>query len=186
LCWRESLTKLDLLNDGHDGHALHFVLFDQDIVVAAARLCIHNLLADVPDSHLFVGCNRLYAAPLACINRLVVSPNYRRLGIATIFDQVRTEVAKKLGCKTMLVSWNEHSGIQRRNAILAQGFASITDDEAVADGEWGASYPYTKSIGSGSSNRDEILRLYANPQILIEELNNLLPELSNRRKDIVT
>ena len=185
LCWGDSLSSLDLLDDGHDSHALHFVLLDQDIVIAAARLCVHELLADVPDPHLFVTTNRPLPAPLGCINRLVVHPKYRKLGIASILDQVRTEATKQLGCKTMLVAWNEHSGIQRRNAIQAQEFESITDGKAVADGEWGYSYPYAKSIDNGTSNSVGTLHFNVNLQMFTDELNRLL-SLINMHRDNLT
>lgn len=185
-CWGGSLPDLDLLDDGHDSHALHFVFLDHDAVIAAARLCVHDTLSDISDPHLFAETNKPLPAPLGCINRLVVHPKYRRLGIAAILDQVRTEVAKRLGCKTMLVTCNEHSGIQRRNAIQAQGFESITDDRAVADGKWGYSYPYAKSIDDDTNNKAETLLFDANLQIFADELNKLLSLIDMRRLKILS
>lgn len=178
LCWKGALPDLDQLNDGHDGHAFHFALFYCDAVIAAARLCVHESLTDVPDPHLFANANIPVAAPFGCINRLVVHPEYRGLGIAAIFDLARTEAAKRLGCNTMLVIWNEHSNIQRRNAIDAQGFTSLNNGKAVADGEWGYSYPFARWLSNDSINEREPINLNEQLQVFTEQLRGLLASMN--------
>lgn len=153
----------NLLDDGHDGHAFHFVLFDRDAVIAAARLCRHELLGEMPDSHLYFEWGNPLPGPYGCCSRLVVHPNYRQHGIAAMLDKARADAASRLGCNALAVIWNEHSGIKRRNAIEAQGFVSASDGKAMADGEWGCSYPFARRI---DINHDEILQLLSN------DLNN--------------
>ena len=83
-CWKDELPDLHLLDDGHDDHSLHFLMLKEEVVIAAARLCIHELLYDVPDPHLYVRGNSLFPAPFGCMNRLVVHPAYRRIGLSLI------------------------------------------------------------------------------------------------------
>lgn len=177
--WDGALTDLNLLNDDHDDHAYHFALFSQNTVIAAARLCMHELLSDVPDPHLFQKAASSLAAPFGCLNRLVVHPEYRKLGIAAIMDKVRTDAAKILGCNTILVVWNGHSGDRRRQAIQAQGFSSVAVGEAVDDGVWGNSYPYAKCLDSDAKNNSEPSGICSNLQIFSDKLNGLLTHINN-------
>ena len=43
--------------DPHDEHAIHWGVFDGDRLVGAARLCIHDRRADLPDAQLLSGLN---------------------------------------------------------------------------------------------------------------------------------
>lgn len=145
-CWQYALPAFELLDDGHDNHAFHFIMKTQGRVIAAARLCKHGQLVELPDPHLFRPWTNPLNGPYGCCSRLVVDPEYRNIGIASLLDQVRADAATKLGCSALVIIWNEHSGIPRRNAIEAQGFLSASNGMAVADGEWGRSYPYARSI----------------------------------------
>jgi hypothetical protein len=41
--------------DSHDDHAMHWGVFDGTRLVGAARLCLHEALAEAPDGDLFTG-----------------------------------------------------------------------------------------------------------------------------------
>lgn len=157
------MSELDVLDDGHDIHSFHFVLFGQNSVVAAARLCRHELLDEIPDPHLYLEWKKPLPGPYGCCSRLVVHPDYRQHGIAATLDKARADAAVKLGCNALAVNWNEHSGIKRRNAIEAQGFVSASNGKAMDDGKWGYSYPFARRI---DLNHNEMLR------ILSDDLNN--------------
>jgi hypothetical protein len=53
-----------------------------------------------------------------------------------------------LGCRTVLASWNHHSGNGRRQALQAQEFTSVSNDRPLPDGGFGMSFPYAKRIPS--------------------------------------
>jgi GNAT superfamily N-acetyltransferase len=146
-CWKQFFGNLEFLNDGHDGHALHFLVLTEGSVVASARLCTHNHLHSIAEFHLYPMLDTSkFPGPYAGINRLVVDAQFRGQGIAAILDRIRTETAVRLGCRTMLASWNQHSGDRRRQALQAQGFISVSDDQPLPDGGFGTSFPYAKRI----------------------------------------
>jgi hypothetical protein len=58
------------LRDEHDEHAVHYGIFDDDVLVASSRCCIHEHVADLPDSQVYEQLN--VASPIATMNRLVV------------------------------------------------------------------------------------------------------------------
>ena len=60
--WKaEGVTLYDeesgTIADPHDKHAMHWGAFNGDRLVGAARLCIHDWRADLPDAHLLSGLN---------------------------------------------------------------------------------------------------------------------------------
>ncbi|MBI5919667.1 MAG: GNAT family N-acetyltransferase [Nitrosomonadales bacterium] len=157
------LPDSNLLDDGHDEHSFHFILLDRNTVIAAARLCKHELLTELPDSHLYLQWKNPLLGSYGCCSRLVVHPDCRQLGIAAMLDKARADAAVILGCNALAVIWNEHSGVRRRDAIEAQGFVSASDGKAIADGEWGCSYPFARRI---DINHKEILQIFS------DDLNN--------------
>src|SRR5580658_9945340 len=68
-----------VIADHHDEHAIHWGVFDGDHLVGAARLCIHDRLAEAPDSEMFVTAD--IQSPVASMNRLVVLGSHRGRGI---------------------------------------------------------------------------------------------------------
>src|SRR5262249_29401823 len=94
------IPDIELLNDRHDAHALHWGVSIGDRLVASARLCIHSVLGEAPDSALFT-CADIHL-PVASMNRLVVLADHRGLGISRTLDQVRINRARQLGAKTII------------------------------------------------------------------------------------
>lgn len=84
-----------VIADSHDDHAIHWGAFDGSQLVGAARRCLHNNLADVPDAEMFVNLELL--PPVASMNRLVVVmesvPKAFHVEIVTS-DAVLKEIAK--------------------------------------------------------------------------------------------
>ena len=91
-----------LITDAHDGHARHWAAFDGEEIVGAARMCIHAIQEETPDAPMFHG-TRL-PAPIATINRLVVSKRWRRLGIARQLDLCRIQAARENGAACVVIS----------------------------------------------------------------------------------
>jgi hypothetical protein len=147
--WCGVLPTLDALNDGHDSHSWHWTIFENEQLIASARLCVHADLVGVPDPHLYTATDFSISSPIGCFNRLVVSRDFRNRGAARRLDIARTEAAQLLGCGTVVIVWNYHSPKNRRSQIVNQGFRSVSHDEPVADGVFGISYPYAKSIELG-------------------------------------
>ena len=96
--------------DEQDQNAHHWMITKDGKVVASARLSIHHDYDSVPHSELFsekdLGIHNV--PPFASINRLVVDPAQRGMGLATILDRVRIVYALS----------------QNVNAIIAQPIES--------------------------------------------------------------
>ncbi|WP_165933476.1 GNAT family N-acyltransferase [Arundinibacter roseus] len=81
--------------DSLDQRANHWVITKNQQIVAASRLSFHDSLHDVPyadfmkDEHKRLVENRR----IASINRLVVAPDYRGIGLSGLLDQVRIDRA---------------------------------------------------------------------------------------------
>jgi GNAT superfamily N-acetyltransferase len=114
------LTKPEagMIADSHDEHAMHWGVFDGTRLVGAARLCLHETLADAPDCDLFVGLE--IPAPIASINRLVALKSHRGRGIGNQLDQRRIQEARALGARTIIGTCVNAKS--RRHALAAQGF----------------------------------------------------------------
>ena len=146
-CWTLFYTNLEFLNDGHDSHAMHFIVLAERKVIAAARLCVHDHLQNTTEYHLYPMLDAFkFPGPYGCFTRLVVDAQFRGRGLAAILDQLRTDTAKRLGCSTILGSWNYHSGEKRRGALVKQGFINVSDGQPLPDGGFGMSFPYAKRM----------------------------------------
>jgi GNAT superfamily N-acetyltransferase len=154
-CWGSFFDTLEFLEDGHDGHALHFLVLHEETIIASARLCVHKQLRGVTEFHLYPMLDQSrFPGSYGCLNRLVVDAQYRGRGLATILDQRRIDTAKRLGCRTILGSWNQHSGEKRRQALLGQGFTNVSNGVALPDGGFGMSFPYAMRLGDVVSSPD--------------------------------
>jgi GNAT superfamily N-acetyltransferase len=144
-CWRLFFTNVEFLDDGHDEHAMHFLVLVKRRVIAAARLCVHTSLQNITECHLYPTLDTSkFPGPYGCFNRLVVDAQFRGRGIAAILDRIRTDTTERLGCRTVLASWNHHSGDRRRQSLRAQGFTNVSNDRPIPDGAFGMSFPYAK------------------------------------------
>lgn len=105
--------------DSHDDHAMHWGVFNGTRLVGAARLCIHEILAEAPDGDLFTGMN--IPAPVASMNRLVVATSHRGLGIARRLDEARVQQGRAAGARAMIATPLVNSQ-SRIRSLEAQGF----------------------------------------------------------------
>lgn len=88
--------------DDHDANAIHGCVWDRRRLVASARLTLHDRFADVPDRGLYPPDLEVEGMPIASLNRLVVAPGYRGLGLAHVLDEVRCRWAVGLGAQAII------------------------------------------------------------------------------------
>jgi len=108
----------EMIVDHHDGHACHWGVFDEGLLVAAARLCLHSDICEAPDGEMFA--DRGLPTPVASMNRLVVSRTHRGLGIASKLDGVRIQKAMEWRAATLIVA--PVLNLARRQSLERQGF----------------------------------------------------------------
>jgi GNAT superfamily N-acetyltransferase len=122
---REPLTRDDLI-EPFDATARHWMVFDGDHVVAAARLSIHARVEDVPEACCLVGVlPRQPPAPIGFLSRLVVAPEHRRHGLGRQLDEIRIEAAVEAGCRSLLALVFDVSGDARVKQFLSHGFTVV-------------------------------------------------------------
>lgn len=110
--------KPGTIADYHDEHATHWGSFDGDVLVGAARLCIHNKLSEAPDGEMFASLP--VPAPVASINRMIVLKSHRGLGIGTEFDERRIEKARELRARAIIATPVNASS--RKLSLKVRGF----------------------------------------------------------------
>jgi len=98
--------------DALDGSSFHWGAYANGRLVASARLSIHSEIEDAPDGFLFTAFPT--PLPVASINRMVVLPEYRRLGIARGIDALRIQKARENRCRTII------AGPVKENATIAR------------------------------------------------------------------
>lgn len=127
--------------DGHDTHALHWAVCTGSRLVAAARLCVHDTLADLPHAEVFADLPVAVPPPIGALNRLVVHPQARAQGFAHQLDLVRLKEAQRLGCRCVVACWNLVSSERRRAALAALGFRPLEGEAPRQDTPLGPSIP---------------------------------------------
>ena len=113
------------LDDGMDGAGLHWVVVAGGSVVASARLCVCASLDTLPDANVFRDSPAEVPLPTSAINRLVVHPEFRGLGVASRLDSVRISEARIRGCASVTACWSPFSGERRRCALESLGFVPV-------------------------------------------------------------
>lgn len=97
---KANINSQGLISDEHDAHAQHWAVFVEGRLVAAARMCVHEQLCDTPDALAF--SQVILPSPIATINRLVVHPSARGLGLASKLDEYRINAARKAGARCVV------------------------------------------------------------------------------------
>jgi GNAT superfamily N-acetyltransferase len=91
------------LQDDHDRHGQHWVMTSGDTVVAAARVCVHDIAVELPDWERCPAELLDLQGPVASLNRMVVHPAMRRLGLSSALTTVRLEAARSQGARSVVV-----------------------------------------------------------------------------------
>jgi predicted GNAT family N-acyltransferase len=96
--------------DRHDDTAEHFVVERDCMVVAAARVSLHERESDLPDAELIAGYTEDLKWPVASINRLVVAPETRGCGLARALDIKRIEFVERAQREVSKILGTVHIG----------------------------------------------------------------------------
>lgn len=110
--------------DAYDSIGHHWAVRDNGQIVAAARLTIHDRLADTPSSEIYDGVLPAdLAGPIAVMTRLVVARSHGGLRLSRALDLARIEHARASGCRHMLGA--TFAGRPRLNAVTELGFRVV-------------------------------------------------------------
>lgn len=83
--------------DERDGSRLHWVVLDDDRVVATASLSIHDVLADLEECEVYLRAGLSSNGRVAAPARVVVKREYRRYGIAQALLDVQDAASVDAG-----------------------------------------------------------------------------------------
>ncbi len=109
--------------DEFESAARHWAIFDGEVLAAAARLSIHEHLADVPEACCLSGVfAEAPPAPIGFLSRLVVADAYRRCGLSRELDEIRIAAAEQAGCRSLLALVYDVSGESRVRQLQSLGF----------------------------------------------------------------
>jgi len=85
-------------SDEHDASALHWVIRDGEQLVGAARLSVHERLADVPEAQEYAAAGLALEGRIAAPARVVVAAAARRHGLAGRLLDAQDGAAREAGC----------------------------------------------------------------------------------------
>jgi hypothetical protein len=117
-------AKSGAWRDAHDLHARHWIVRNESgAVCAAARLCVHAVVAELPDAAAWGSALDAWPGPYASLNRLTVRADRRGRGLARALDIVRLDAAAAVGARTAVGTLMPPDGLLGRLAALrALGF----------------------------------------------------------------
>jgi len=129
--WRarvESFPDIGRWTDAEDARAAHWAIRDGGRIIAAARLSIHDSLAEVPHAEIFDGVfSESLHGPIGSLNRLVVAASHRRSGLAQKLDIVRIIHARDADCRHII--GEAHADTPRIAELTALGFSVVGPSE---------------------------------------------------------
>lgn len=110
--------------DAHDATACHWAIRDSGQIVAAARLTMHDRLADAPSAEIYEDVLPPdLAGPIAVMTRLVVARSHGGRGLSRLLDVARIDHARASGCRHVV--GRTSAGKPRLEAAAIQGFAIV-------------------------------------------------------------
>lgn len=125
--------QMDAWTDAFDATGRHWVILDGDAPVAAARLTVHDVLAEAPSAEIY---RDLLPAdlpgPIGVLTRLVVAPSHAGKGLSLSLDHVRIEAARASGCRQLI--GDTFAGLSRLDQMKRLGFKVIGQSQQYAEG----------------------------------------------------
>jgi hypothetical protein len=110
--------------DEFDRIARHWVFFSDGEPVAAARLSIHATIDELPEQEGYAGVfQNPPPSPIASLNRLVVDPTVRGVGLSERLDAIRLDAAEEAGCRCAVGATD--SGERRIRQMVRMGFEVV-------------------------------------------------------------
>jgi GNAT superfamily N-acetyltransferase len=128
--WRTQAVippTVDAWRDELDDRGRHFACFRHEELVAAVRLTVHPVVAELPEAEAFVGVlPDDVPAPIASYNRMFVDPAHRGLGLSKLLDRVAISEARAMGARVLVGSTGTVRGnLPRIDAMVALGFENL-------------------------------------------------------------
>jgi ribosomal protein S18 acetylase RimI-like enzyme len=101
-----------------DHVARHWVARDEEGLLGAARLTLHDTLEDNPDGYLWLRAGRPAPTPAAHLCKLVVHARARGKGIGSQLNALRIAAARSMGARSVLVT----ASAQNARLLQSLGF----------------------------------------------------------------
>jgi GNAT superfamily N-acetyltransferase len=117
--------------DERDASRLHWIVLNEDRVVATASLSVHASLADVEEGDVYIRAGLARPGPVAAPARVTVSPDCRGRGVAQALLDVQDAAALEAGAT---LSVRQASPSMRR-LLLRRGWRDH------GPGPWDARFP---------------------------------------------
>lgn len=103
--------------DHLDNGGVHFIMQNEKKeIVASSRFNVLYKLSDLPEQDLFNKFNYPETRPFGLFSRLVIHPDYRKLGLSSKFDLKMMEYCKKQKISFTL-AWIHHGGLEQLTSI---------------------------------------------------------------------
>jgi hypothetical protein len=110
-CWR----------DEFDGMSRHWVVMSGRRIAAAARLSIHERLAEVPEAEEYLAAGLRLEGPIAASGRVVVAEWARRRGLAARLVDAQDQAATEAGARHAV----RQASPGMRHLLERRGWSSI-------------------------------------------------------------
>ncbi len=134
--WRArnpDFPPMDAWTDAFDAVGRHWVILDGDAPVAAARLTVHDVLAEAPSAEIYRDLlPDDLPGPIGVLTRLVVARGHAGLGLSLMLDKARIEAARTTGCRHLI--GETFAGLSRIDQMSKLGFEVIGQAQPYADG----------------------------------------------------
>lgn len=118
-------TKLPewLTHDNFDTTATHWGAFENDRLIGAARLCCIKSALELSEHDMYKDVPKDLPFPICVMERMVISPEARHLGLATRLDAIRVVHAARIGAKVVLTACPSY----RTGCFRSLGFEAIME-----------------------------------------------------------
>jgi GNAT superfamily N-acetyltransferase len=111
------IVNQDIRKDEHEKHGIHLAVLQNGSPVAAAKICFHETPEECPDPESLEGYEIQLLPPIATFNRLVVHPQFRRLGLSRLLTKQRIEIAKDRNCRSVVSVTEERSRMRQLESL---------------------------------------------------------------------
>ena len=108
-------------SDEQDIMGLHWIITKENHIIASARLNIINSIKELEDGYAFEKFDVPNTAPIAFYSRLVIHPNYRKLGLSSLLDIVRLKYIKRNNINYAIASCHD----ERLKSLTNLGFTKL-------------------------------------------------------------
>lgn len=134
--WRARMSEfppIGIWTDAFDAVGRHWVILDAGEPVAAARLTVHDRLAEAPNAEVYRDVlPHDLAGPIGVLTRLVVRKSHGSRGLSALLDRSRIEAADACGCRYLI--GETFAGMPRFDQMRSLGFEAAGPASPYSDG----------------------------------------------------